>query len=87
MTAPARVARPARAAALPAVLAVTLLVTLLGWQQAGRRVDAVTAERDALAVEVTRACSALAGLDLVDLVAACKAVGYQQVVMPEDLDR
>jgi hypothetical protein len=35
---------------------------------------------------VARACDAYAGLDLADLAAACRAVGYQQV-MPEDLGR
>jgi hypothetical protein len=65
---------------LPAALVVVLLVVSLGWQQAARRADAVTADRAALASAVQRACSTYASLDLSDLVQACRAVGYQQVV-------
>jgi hypothetical protein len=60
-------------------LALGLLVCALGWQASAARADALTAV-------VARACDAYAGLDLADLAAACRAVGYQQV-MPEDLGR
>ena len=97
-----RRARPGWLPVLVLGLVLGLVLALLGWQQATRRADAVTAERDALGAAVERACSAYAPLDLVALVEACRSVGYQQTyegagagpfpytgrrVMPEDLDR